>query len=83
MDKSSNDDEKNTSNGGGGSSGTDLPPVSEGEEEGEDDMLAACINIGMQNNRLVLDQNYYWMSEFSHISLVKFKINILNLSIGK
>lgn len=31
----------------------ELSTVSEGEEEGEDDMLAQCINIGMQNNRYI------------------------------
>jgi hypothetical protein len=29
----------------------ELAPVSEGEEETDEDMLAACINIGMQNSR--------------------------------
>lgn len=29
----------------------ELAPVSEGEEENDEDMLAACINIGMQNSR--------------------------------
>ena len=31
----------------------ELAPVSEGEEENDEDMLAACINIGMQNSRCV------------------------------
>ncbi|XP_023720019.1 uncharacterized protein LOC111871273 isoform X3 [Cryptotermes secundus] len=30
----------------------ELAPVSEGEEENDEDMLAACINVGMQNSRL-------------------------------
>nr|CAD7395062.1 unnamed protein product [Timema cristinae] len=29
----------------------ELAPVSEGEEENDEDMLAACINVGMQNSR--------------------------------
>lgn len=29
----------------------ELAPVSEGEEDNDEDMLAACINIGMQNSR--------------------------------
>lgn len=31
-----------------------LPIEEDDDEEAENDMLAACINIGMQNNRYVL-----------------------------
>lgn len=36
----------------------ELSLVSEGEEDEDEDMLAACINIGMQNSRYVVRKSF-------------------------